>query len=188
MKSKALGGMAAIVVLLLVASMGAVAQNGVRFSGLINDYTPSIDNNQTPAVNLGGPWEIRGEWTLTVDKDGKADFSAALTMERSDEGALLQPGGLDSTSARKAHTHHLRLVDGTLTVINHGFEVSGTATLTGNGTAPPNPPFSSPSIPLRIDITGSDLVKFSNIQLFLEGDAMKHFGSQAVNGVVKNFH
>ena len=42
----------------------------VKFSGTINDYSPSTVS--------GGPWEIRGEWSLDVL--GTASFSAAFTM------------------------------------------------------------------------------------------------------------
>ena len=49
----------------------------VRFSGVINDYSPSTVS--------GGPYEIRGDWSLDVH-GGTADFSADLNMETSDYG------------------------------------------------------------------------------------------------------
>src|SRR5450755_225080 len=50
----------------------------VHFKGVINDYSPSTVS--------GGPWEIRGTWSLDVERSGTANFSADLTMETSDYG------------------------------------------------------------------------------------------------------
>ncbi len=41
--------------------------------------------------------------------------------------------------------------------------------------------------PLLLDITGGDLVHFSNMQLTLGGDAVNHFGYKPLQGVVRNF-
>lgn len=184
MKSKALRWMAGAVVVVAV-SLAAMAQDSdevVRFSGTIGDYTLA----NTPST-VGGPWDVHGQWQLRVNWITlKAAFTAELTMVRSDEGALAH-GGLDSAMARNAHTHHIKLVNGNVIGINHGFEVTGTATLTANGKTPPNPPFSSASVPITISITGGDLVPFSNMQLSLGGDAVGHFGSKPLLGVVKNF-
>ena len=43
--------------LALIAATGAVAPAPVHFRGLINDYSPSTVK--------GGPYEIRGDWSLT---------------------------------------------------------------------------------------------------------------------------
>jgi hypothetical protein len=172
MKSKGLRWMAHIGVVLAI-SIGAVAQtpNPVHFRGTINDFTPA---------NVGGPWQVSGTWSLKLNGDsGTADFSAALTMVRSDLGVT----DLNSTAQRKAHTHHVILVGGTVTPIAGGFQVTGPVTITGNGTYPP--PF-GPSSTATINITGGNTVTFSNIQLILSGDAATHFGSQAINGVVHN--
>jgi hypothetical protein len=174
MHSKAFWWMARIGAVVLAVTFGAVAQNStqVRFRGLINDYTPA---------SVGGPWEVRGEWSLKVKgESGKADFSAALTMVRSDLGVA----DLNSPAARNAHTHHITLVDGTVTPLANGFRVSGSATITGNGNYPP--PF-GPSSTLQIDIVGGNSVAFSNIKVTFGGDAAGHFGSQVVNGVVRSF-
>lgn len=183
MKSKVLR-MAGLVVLLAV-SVAAVAQDSdevVRFSGTIGDYTLA----NTPST-VAGPWDVHGQWQLRVNWiTFQAMFTAELTMVRSDEGALLH-GGLDLAAARNAHTHHIKLVNGTVTPLGNGFEVTGTATLTANGKTPPNPPFSSASVPITIDITGGDLVPFSNMALSLGGDAVAHFGSKPLLGVVNNF-
>src|SRR5580700_10287768 len=50
----------------------------VHFSGVINDYTPS--------TSPGGPYEMRGDWSLDVIRGGTANFSADLNMETSDYG------------------------------------------------------------------------------------------------------
>jgi len=174
MKSKAFWHGASIGVLVAAVSIGAVAQRSTHahLSGLINDYTPA---------SVAGPWEICGEWSLRVKGEaGKADFSAALTMVRSDLGV----SDLNSPAARNAHTHHITLVDGTVTPVANGFRVSGMATITANGTFPA--PF-GPSSTLQIDVTGGNSVTFSNIKLTFGGDAAGHFGTQAVNGVVRSF-
>lgn len=168
--------LAQIGVIVLAAAVGAMAQapTSVNLSGVINDYTPA---------NVSGPWEVRGTWSLSVKGAGTASFSAALTMERSDQGVLLNGGGdLDSPAARNAHTHHLTLANGTVTPITGGFRVTGPATITGNGKFPP--PFGTSST-LQIDVVGGNSVAFSNVKITFGGDAAKHFGTQPVNGVVQ---
>ena len=184
MKSKVLRWVAGIGVLVLATTLAAVAQDfdGVQFRGTIGDYTLA----STP-LSVGGPWKVQGEWQMHVNwRSLKARFTAELTMVRSDDGAMAH-GGLDSALARSAHTHHIKLVNGTVIPSSNGFEVTGTATLTANGKTPPNPPFSSAEVPVTIAITGGDLVKFSNMQLTLGGDAVAHFGSKPLQGVVRNF-
>jgi hypothetical protein len=173
MKSKAFWLVAHIGVLVLAVCIGALAQTPtlMNFRGLINDYTPA---------SVSGPWEVRGQWSLKVKGDsGTADFSAALTMVRSDLGVT----DLNSPAARNAHTHHITVVNGTVTPLTNGFRVSGPATITGNGNYPP--PFGGSST-LQIDIVGGNSVAYSNIKLTFGGDAAGHFGSQAVNGVVRS--
>jgi hypothetical protein len=179
MKSKSFWWVAQIGVLVLAAGIGALAQTPkpVRFSGLINDYTPGT------SVSPVGPWEVRGKWSLIVKgRSGKADFSAFLTMERSDYWVLTL-GNPDDPSGRSPHTHTVSLVDGEVTPIDNGFRVSGTATVTASG----NPPPFGSSTPLQIDITGGSVVPFSNIKLTFGSPAAGHFGSQPLDGVVKIF-
>jgi hypothetical protein len=143
-----------------------------HFNGLINDHT----------VPGAGSWELHGVWTLQVKgESGKADFTAALTMERSDYFFLAPPGADPSSLAvRNAHTHHVALTGGLVTFIANGFRVTGPATLTGNGATPP---FGTNST-LQVDVTGGNLVMYSNIALTFGGDAAKHFGSEPLAGVV----
>src|SRR5664279_1504889 len=129
MKSKALWWSAYAWVVVLALSIGAPAQSPVHgtFSGLINDYTPGT------TVSPVGPWEVRGEWSLTLTGARGANFSAILTMVRSDYWIVLNPSELDTPQDRTPHTHHITLVNGMVTSTGNGFEVTGTATITGNG-------------------------------------------------------
>jgi hypothetical protein len=180
MKNKSFRLAVRIGVLVLAVSIGALAQapKHMIFRGLISDYTPQTINSQPV-----GTWEMRGVWSLKVKGwDGKADFSAALAMVHSDLGVT--GGDLNSSVARGAHTHHITLVDATVTPLANGFRVSGPAIVTGNGAFPA--PF-GPNSALQIDITGGNTIAYSNIQLTFTGDAVKHFGSQPINGVVRRF-
>ena len=158
-----------ISVLLMASSLGFGNPPEVaNVSGIIHDHT---------SVSAGS-WELQGEYSLKTKGNGKADFSAILTMERSDYWAVTS--GSDP-NARSAHTHHVTLVDGTLTPITGGFEVSGTAAITANGNAAPFGLYS----PVVIDITGGDTVTLSNIKVTFQGAAAGHFGQLPLSGVVR---
>lgn len=162
-------------VLMFAASIGAQAQNSrdVHLSGLINDYTPKT-------VNPTGTWEVRGEWSMAVrGNSGKADFSATLTMVRSDYWVITL-GDPDDPQSRTPHTHHVSLSNGDVTTTDHGFRVTGMATITASG----NPAGFSPSM-LTIDVTGGSSVPYSNIQLTFDTPASGHFGTQPLDGVVR---
>lgn len=177
MKSKNFWWPACAALLVLGMSIGALAQSPVQgnFSGLINDYTPGT------LVSPVGPWEIRGEWSLMVNGDsGTANFSAALTMVRSDYWIVLNPSEQDTPQDRVAHTHHVSLVNGRITPITNGFRVTGTATITASG----SPAAFSPS-PLTIDITGGSSVPYSNIKLTFGSPASGHFGTYPLDGIVR---
>lgn len=180
MKIKGLWRVAQIGVLLCGVGINSLAQRApnLHFRGTVSDYTPATG---------GGPWEVRGQWSLNIDRDGKADFTAALNMERSDLGVMTSGGGdLNNPAARNAHTHHLKLVDRPVTFLpGGGIEVTGPVTITGNGAFPP--PF-GPSSTLTVEITGGNSVPYSNLKVTFTGDAQTHFGMQAVNGVVRSVH
>jgi len=175
-----------IAMLAMAGGTGALAEppSPMNFLGVINDYTPA---------STGGPWEVRGHWSLALKgehgrADSKADFSAAFTMERSDEGVTENGhgdfNGVDPMD-RMAHTHHITLIDGVVTTIAGGIQVTGPATITGNGSSPP--PFSTDSsFLLTVQITGGNVVGFSNIALVFGGDAAKHFGGLPLHGVVRS--
>jgi len=171
MKRNHFWSLAAYIGVLVVAmNVGAMAQGPTQlsFNGLINDYT---------APSSG--WEVRGEWSLSVKGDsGKADFSAEVNMVHSDIWLVLN--GL--TATRNQHTHHINLSDGVVTTLSNGFRVTGTATVTSNG----SPAAFGGASPVQIDITGGSSVAFSNIQITFGSPGSGHFGSQALNGVVTN--
>ena len=177
MKNKHLRCVAQIGLLVLVASIGALAQNQAserhRFSGLINAYSPQ---------GTTGPYEVRGTWNLQLlGNSGKAEFSAELNMVLSDGWVLTLGAGNFDPSVRGAHTHHITVHNATVTPITGGFKVNGTARITANGT---NNPVVSPS-PLEIDITGGTNVKFSNVTLTFGAPASNHFGAEPLPGVVQ---
>jgi hypothetical protein len=162
----------------------------VHYHGLLNDYTPSA------AVVKGGPYEMRGKWSLEVDKrQGTAVFSAAMNMETSDYGITQATVDKDDPATRGAHTHHISLTDGAISddwatscpkfspAVTGGFVVRGTATVTGNGGPAP---FGNPS-PLTICVLGGNDVTFSNVTLTFGQPASNHFGKQAIHGVVIGF-
>ncbi len=168
-----------IVVLVLAVATGALAEpwkTPDHFKGVINDYSPA-------SVTPTGPWEIRGPWSLKLKEDcGKADFSAALTMELSDYSRT--PSNVDSTSgttSRMQHTHHITIEDGTVTPLSTGgFEVTGPVTITKDGSPAP-----LAASTLTVDITGGTTVEYSNITLQFDGGATVHFGSGLLHGVVR---
>ena len=194
MKRKTLvSAVSVVAVLVLAVGAGALAQTPkhMKFAGTLNDYTPAVGTGTT---SISGPWEVRGHWSMKLKgESGKADFSAELTMERSDQGVILNgKGDFDNNSnstptPRNPHTHHITLVDGMVTEIPNGFRVTGTAIITGNGAYPP--PFGEPSS-LQIDITGAtgmpNEVAFSNIAVTFQGKAANHFGTHPINGVVRS--
>lgn len=164
--NKTLGWFSALV---MVSSLGfGNPSDATNLSGIIHDHT---------AVTAGS-WELQGEYSLKTKGNGKADFSAILTMERSDYWALTS--GSDP-NARSAHTHHVTLADGTVTPITGGFEVSGMAAITANGNVAPFGLYS----PVVIDITGGDTVTLSNIKVTFQGAAAGHFGSAPLSGAVR---
>ncbi len=162
-------------VILLMAS-GALAQTPtqVSFSGSIADFTPA-------SVAPAGPWQIQGQWSLMLKgQSGMADFSAVLTMVRSDLWVSSTNADVNNPAARTPHTHHVTLQDGVVTFTSNGFRVDGTATVTGNG----NPaPFGGTS-PIEIEITGGSSVAFSNIKVTFGAPAAGHFGTQPLEGAV----
>ena len=94
---------AAISIAALTLSSQAPAQTTpqTRLTGLIHDYTASPD--------ASGPWQVVGEWSLTVNQaSGRVDFIASLSMVRS-ENAL-----------RAAHTHHMGLSGGQIAALANG--------------------------------------------------------------------
>jgi hypothetical protein len=164
----------------------------VHYNGLINDYTPSA------AVTKGGPYEMRGRWSLEVnERRGTAKFSAVMNMETSDYGIVqgtVDKDEIDPTKTRGAHTHHIVMTDGMVSTtdwatkcptfaqpVSGGFVVTGPAYITVNGG---KTPFANPST-ATICVLGGSEVMFSNFTLTLVGPASGHFGTQPIHGVVE---
>lgn len=159
----------------------------VHFKGVINDYSPSTVS--------GGPWEIRGAWSLDMERSGTASFTADLTMLTSDYG-ITDSTQVDPTnpSTRSPHTHHISMTGATVSYdtsvcpVNNppttgaGIVVTNTATTTGNGN--PAPFESKGASTLQVCLTGGATVNFSNLTLVYTGPATGHFGPQAIHGVV----
>jgi hypothetical protein len=175
----------------LTAALAGDEQPGLpsHFSGLINDYTPSA------AVTKGGPYEMRGKWSLEMDeRRGTTRFEAAMNMETSDFGIAQGTVNKDDPTTRGAHTHHILMTDGVVSTdwmtrcppfspaVTGGFVVTGTAFVTGNGSTPT---FGNPSS-LTLCILGGGNVKFSNFTMAFgpKAKASGHFGTQAIHGVV----
>jgi hypothetical protein len=168
-------------VLVLAIGIGAQAQEWAhkdkKFTGVLNAYTPQTATGT-------GPYEVRGPWSLTLKRDGtKADFSAALNMEFSDAWVLTTGKMNFDPAARGAHTHHITVIDGEVTQIANGFQVTGPASFTLSGG--PAPPTVTPS-PVVIEITGGSEVEFSNITLTFLPPGSNHFGASPLPGVVRS--
>jgi hypothetical protein len=159
----------------------------VHFKGVINDYSPSTVS--------GGPYEIRGTWSLDVERTGTANFSADLTMMTSDYG-ITGATQVDPTNpaTRNAHTHHISMTNATVSydtsvcpvysppTTGSGVVVTSTATTTGNGGPASFEAKGASSI--QICLTGGTEVSFSNMSMVYTGPATGHFGPQAIHGVV----
>ena len=159
----------------------------VHFKGVINDYSPSTVS--------GGPWEIRGTWSLDVQRTGTANFTADLTMETSDYG-ITDTAQVDPTNpgTRSPHTHHISMTNATVSydvsvcpanspaTTGSGVVVTSTATTSANGG--PAPFESKGSSSIQLCVTGGSQVDFSNMTLVYTGPATGHFGPQAIHGVV----
>jgi hypothetical protein len=188
-------GMAVAIVAAASVDLSAAVAGGresflplrVRYSGLLNDYTPSA------AVVKGGPYEMRGKWSMEVNqRRGTATFSAEMNMETSDYGIAQNTVNKDDPTTRGQHTHHIKVTDGVVSddwtsscptfspAVTGGFVVRGTAFVTGNGSPAP---FGNPSA-VTICVLGGGNVTFSNLTLTFGTPASTHFGTQAIHGVV----
>jgi hypothetical protein len=147
--------------LVLVFGDQALAQSSSPFKieGTLNDYTD--------AANTAGPWHITAEWSAELrGRSGHVDFIASLTMVRSASGAA-------------SHTHHVALINATVTPIANGHRISGDAVITSNGAVAA---FSGSHV--DVDITGGSALALSNIRLTFGGAAVAHFGDQPIEGAV----
>lgn len=182
---KAYFGVAAALVVGIVAAQDIRI---VKFKGLINDYTPS--------TVAGGPYEMRGEWSIDVQKAlNTANFTADLNMLTSDYG-IVSATAVDpaNPATRGAHTHHMSMTNAAVTydtsvcpvfsppTTGGGIVLNGTVVTTGNG-GPASFEAKGPST-LQVCITGGTQANYSNLTIAYTGPATGHFGSQAIHGVV----
>lgn len=164
-----------------------------HFAGTISDYSPSNVS--------GGPWEVRGKWTLDIRGDF-ADFSGAVSMETSDYGVTT--GSIkDPTMVmdRSPHTHHITMTHAMVTVTTTPtgcgtsfspattgpvIVITGPVSVTGNG-GPASFEAKGPSS-LEICLSGGSVVPYSNFSMIFTGTATGHFGSQPFTGVIIKPH
>ena len=79
------------------------------------------------------------------------------------------------------HTHHISLKDATVTELENGYSVSGTADIAGNGSLSNNYTGSE----VTIELTGNVAIPLTNVRVTFHGDdARAHFGTDPLNGVV----
>lgn len=175
---------------LFAIAFAAHAQDMRRiiFTGVINDYSP--------ASLSGGPWEMRGDWSLDVATSGTANFSAALTMMTSDYG-VTSATQVDPNNplTRSPHTHHINITNATVSydtsvcpanspaTTGSGVVVTGTSTISGNGS--PAPFESKGASTIQVCLIGGSEIEYSNFTLVFTGPATTHFGTQALHGVVR---
>jgi hypothetical protein len=160
----------------------------LHLSGIINDFTPITATAGT------SPWELRGPWSFTLDREsGTAKFSARLTMELSDFGQTVTSV---NAVARLQHTHRITMTTENVTYnpsdcppaplstppYTARIEVTGTANIEANGSPAPFSPAA-----LQVCIAGGSNMEFSNITLVFTGTsgATGHFGPQAIHGLVR---
>ena len=173
-KKQTVFGLVAVVALTMLflgplQTVAVASEAPAKLAGMINDY-----------VESGGSWHVNGQWSLQLQgASGKAEFVASLIMLRSDLWVSMTGADPANPALRTPHTHHVGLVDGTVTAIPNGWRISGNAVITGNG----NVAGVSPS-PIVVDITGGNAVAASNIRITFGEPAAGHFGTQPLEGVV----
>jgi hypothetical protein len=199
MKSKTLTSAVRTLSLLLLASVScALAEDHkpLHFTGLFNDYVPLNANIS------GSPYEMHGQWSIDLRPDrGTADFAADMTMSGYGRTSA---GAVDPTQPIvNPHTHHIRLTKVKITwdmvgcpayqtpLPTMGFQISGMVSLlTGSGQIAPfetNPPSSTLQVCVSGGNEGQFTVETSNMTMVFGGlAANKHFGSQAIHGVVRS--
>jgi hypothetical protein len=173
---KRYGAAAVSLVIAVVMSTQALAQETpqTRVAGTFNDY---VWVETGPG---GGAWHVTGEWYAQLKGDsGKAEFVASLLGVRSDLWVLQTAADPQNPALRSPHTHHVGLLNADLAVIPNGIRLTGLAIITANGGVAPYS-----GAPIQVDITGGNLLRFSNVKLTFFGAAIDHFGPQPYEGLV----
>jgi hypothetical protein len=186
------------VLCLLVLALGA-ARAQSRDDNRIPEHLAGTISEYSPSNVSGGPWEVRGKWTLDIHGNF-ADFSGAVTMETSDYGVTT--GSLKDptmTMSRNPHTHHISMTHALVTVTTSPtgcptyaaptpspsgpvIVITGPVNVTANGQ--PAPFEAKGPSSLQICIAGGTVKPFSNFGMIFTGTATSHFGGQFFNGVV----
>jgi hypothetical protein len=157
---------------LVVATNASSDTPGPRkLAGVINDFSP---RSTVPT----GPYVVNGTWSLQLHPTGKADFTASLTMVRSDLWIIESGGDPESQADRNFNTHHVLVTNGQISTVGATLVMDGTAIVTSNG----NQVF--PGSTVHIEISGGTAVAPSNIKLTFGAPASNHFTSQPYEGVV----
>ena len=164
----------------IAGAMGAQAmaqdavQSPLRVAGTFNDYV------WVEGGSGAGAWHVSGEWVAQVKgNSGKGDFTASLLGVRSDLWVLQNFVDPANPALRSPHTHHVGMVDAYVTILPNGIRLEGVATITANGATAPY----SGSI-VRVDITGGNTIRYSNIKMTFTGTGVDHFGPQPYEGIV----
>ena len=156
--------------------LAALSQDGgqTRASGTFNDYV-------WVEVGAGaGAWHVTGPWSAKVNTaNGRGEFVASLLGVRSDLWVQQTKADPQNPALRSPHTHHIGIVDATVTLLPDGVRLTGAAVITTNGNVAPYS-----GSPIQVDITGGSFVRFSNIRLTFLGVSIEHFGPQPYEGVV----
>ena len=171
-----IGAVSLVVAIALMMGAHASAQEAseTHVSGTFNDYV------WVEASPGGGAWHVTGAWTANANAaSGKGEFIGSLLGVRSDLWVQLTSADPANPALRTPHTHHIGLLDADVSVIPNGIRLEGIAIITVNGSVAT---YSSSMV--RVDITGGDLIRFSNIKLTFLERAVDHFGPQPYDGLV----
>lgn len=163
----------AITAMVMAPAPSAQDAPEMRLTGILADHV-WVD------VGAGaGAWQVSGTWSARVSgSSGKGEFVAAILGVRSDLW-VLQTDANAQTTTRSPHTHHVTLLDATVSAIPAGIRLAGNAIITTNGNVAD---FSGS--PIVVDIKGGNTVQLSNMQLTFLGASNGHFGSHTYDGIV----
>jgi len=164
---------ACLVLTVLALSVEPFSQttSPIKLSGVINDFSPR-------ATTPTGPYLVSGPWSLKLHPQGGAEFTASLTMVRSDMWFADTSSDPDVESNRNFHSHHVQVTAGQVTTVGNAIQISGPATVTSNG----NQVFAGTTV--LVELTGGTTVAPSNLKMTFVGPAAAHFTSQPYDGVV----
>jgi hypothetical protein len=171
MRSTILGRLTLVGAIVLALGSQGLAHNpakAAKVSGSIDDY-----------VEVAGErWHASGEWALLLRRgNDRGDFSLAL------HGVPRDSPPLYPVSA--AHTHHVSIAEGVVTVTKDPTNGKLTLTLTGPATitSQGNLMGASGSV-VTVTVTGGTALPYSNVAVTFSQAAVVHFGSLPYHGVV----